>query len=530
MVPSQPHAFRPEKESSVVADTGVVATSEVQAAEAGAALLREGGTAVDAALATAACLTVTEPTGNGLGGDLLALVADRSSAHALEAVGAAPEGLTLDALRSGGHHEMPLHGWCPVTVPGQVGGWAELHRAFGTVEFHSLLEPAIRLARQGCRVSPVIAEAWQRSAALHGERDAWRAVFMSGGRAPRAGERFENPALADSLEAIAEGGSPAFYETLGERIAEHAAATGGFLTTRDLRTFSPRWVRPLAGTFGPYRVLGAPAPTQGAVALEALGILDGLDEGAASRALEVHRGVEAVKLSFADGYAALADPGAMAIDPGALVAPAHCARRRTLLCDDAAGPSPGSAVLPGGTVLVCVGDREGRLVCLLQSNFHGFGSGIVVPGTGISLHNRGAGFSLDPDHPNALAPGKRPFHTLLPGMLTGRDEGAPIAAFGCMGGQMQPQGHVQLVRALAAGASPQAALDRPRWRWLDEGTLSLEEGFDPAVSAQLAALGHRLEERTPPTAFGGGQIVLRGPDGRLIAGSDPRKGGAAIPA
>jgi gamma-glutamyltranspeptidase / glutathione hydrolase len=517
-------------DGSVIAARGVVATSEPQAAEVGASVLRAGGNAVDAALATAACLTVTEPTGNGLGGDLLALIFDGETIRGLEAVGHAPAALTLEEVRRLGHREMPLHGWLPVTAPGQVAGWGALHEAYGSMPMAELLAPAIRLGRQGCLVSPVIAAAWRRAAEVHGSRAAWREVFMPKGQVPAAGETFRNPALANSLELIAQRGAKAFYDELGERIVRHAADTGGYLGPGDLRSLAPRWVEPLACDYGPYRLLGAPAPTQGAIALEALGILDGLAGDGADEITRVHRAIEATKLAFADGYAALADPTAMRLDPSALLDPAHLARRRAQIHDDRAGPSPARAGLPGGTVLVCAGDAEGRLISLLQSNFHGFGSGIVVPGTGISLHNRGAGFSLDPRHPNALAPGKRPFHTLLPGMLASRDDGALLAAYGCMGGQMQPQGHVQLVASLAAGAAPQTALARPRWRWLDSGAVLLEEGFDPELAAALEALGHSIQRDGAPRQFGGAQLVMRRPAGGLIAASDPRKGGAAVPA
>lgn len=484
--------------------TGVVATSEIHAARAAADVLRDGGTAVDAAVCAAACLTVTEPTSNGLGGDLFALCWDGSRVHALASNGAAPAALDRSCVTG---DRVPLTGWVPVTVPGQVAGWEALAGRLGVLGLDRLIAPAVRLARDGFAVGPRTAAAWARSVRVFGSFDEWRRIF---GDPPAAGGTFRNPDLAGSLAAIARGGAPAFYRDLGARIAEHARQTGGWMTEADLLAHRAVWETPLAVSFRGRQVLGMGPPTQGVVALEALALLDGLSDPT------VHDRIEAVKLAFADAYATVGDGSS----PSGLLDPAHLARRRAEIDRGRAGPSPARSPF-GGTVLVCTADAEGRVCSLIQSNFHGFGSGIVVPGTGIALQNRGAGFVLDPSHPNGLAGGKRPFHTILPGLLVDR---STVTAFGCMGGQMQPQGHVQLVTALTDGVAPQAAVDAPRWRWLDHGPVALEVGFDPRVAADLASRGHSVLRDFDPVQFGGAQIVSSAGD----AGSDPRKDGGVV--
>ena len=493
-------------------------------------MLAEGGNAVDAAVCAAACLTVTEPTSNGLGGDLFALVWDGARVHALDASGRAPGALTAEHVRTLGHTTMPTEGWLPVTVPGQVSGWGALLERAGSLPLQDVLAPAIHLAREGFPVGPITAGAWARAAGRFAAFDEWGRVFAPGGRTPAPGEVFVNPDLGASLATIAAGGPEAFYTALGSCIADHAGATGGFLTAEDFERHAPQWVEPLRVRYGRWHVVEAAPPTQGFIAASALGMLYALDtaRGATDAATGIHRAIEATKRAFADGYATLADPDVMDASAAGLLSPDRLARRSADIDDNHAGPSPAEAALLGGTVLVCAGDSHGRLVSLIQSNFYGFGSGIVVPGTGIALQNRGAGFRLDPNHPDVLAPGKKPFHTILPGLLLDRHSGDGVAAFGVMGGQMQPQGHVQVVSGLARGATPQQALDAPRWRWTDAGTLLLEDGFDAATIDELARRGHEIADRsTHPRHFGGGQIVMRDRDGALVAGSDRRKDGHA---
>lgn len=502
---------------------GIVATSEIQAARCAARVLSDGGTAVEAAVCAAACLTVTEPTSNGLGGDLFALVAEGHQVHALASSGASPRALTPDTVPADG---MPLFGWLPVTVPGQVAGWQALAERFGTLGLARLLAPAVDLARDGFTVGPITAAAWARAGRTFAAADApplfaaWQHTFTREGRTPAAGERFANPDLGASLATIAAEGATGFYGTLGRRIAAHAAASGGLLTEADLLAHRVRWEQPLSVDFGAWRVVGMTAPTQGVVALEALGLLDGLG------APTVHDQIEAIKLAFEDAYATVADPDHAVVSPEALLEPAFLRGRRQALDRERAGrpaPDPG---LAGGTVLVCVADDRGQVCSLIQSNFHGFGSGVVVPGTGIALQNRGCGFSTVPGHPNEVAGGKRPFHTILPGLVLDAD-GQARAAFGCMGGQMQPQGHVQILSALAAGATPQQAVAAPRWRVMPDGEVGLERGFDAALAEDLEGRGHDIRRGVDATAFGGAQIAWIGADG-LRGGSDPRKDGGTV--
>ena len=502
---------------------GWVATSEMQAAEAGRGVLMAGGTACDAAIAMAAALTVTEPTSNGLGGDLFALVHDGSDVHALAANGASPRALPVEALRRSiqGDH-MPRRGWPTVTVPGQIAGWSALHERFGRTPWPEVLAPAIRLAEGGFLVGTITGAAWARAFSTHGfaEEPSWCDTFLVEGAPPSPGDRFVAPAHARTLRAIAEGGSAAFYSEVAEAIVAFSTETGGWFSRADFAAQHARWVAPLSVRYGGWRVYGMTAPTQGVCALEALGMLQGPDDGTPEH---IHRAIEAIKLAFADTYATVADPDHLKVAPQALLTEAHLARRRARIGPQA-GPSPAPPGIDGGTVLLCAVDDEGQAASVIQSNFAGFGSGLVVPGWGIALQNRGAGFSLDRAHPNALGAGKRAFHTILPGLVA-TEHG--VGPFGCMGGQMQPQGHVQLVTALARGASPQAAVDAARWRWRDEGDVALEVGFPPEVARDLEARGHRLLRDVPSTDFGGAQILWPGPDG-WRGGSDPRKDGGVL--
>ncbi|MEM7789608.1 MAG: gamma-glutamyltransferase family protein [Bacteroidota bacterium] len=498
---------------------GWIATSERQAAAVGAEVLQAGGTACDAAIAVAAALTVTEPTSNGLGGDLFATVHDGREVHALAANGASPRGLPVEAIRAD-HTRMPLYGWPTVTVPGQVSGWGALHQRFGRVPFAELMAPAAALAREGFVVGPVTAAAWARAARVFDHAPSWKATFLVDGVAPAAGDRFVASGHATTLQALADDGPEAFYGALAEEIVAFSTETGGCLALEDFTAHRARFVTPLAVDFAGWRVFGMTAPTQGVCALEALGLLGRPDPG---QAVDVHRAIEAIKLAFADTTATVADPGALRTRPEALLEAAYLATRRQGLTERA-GPSPAPPGIDGGTVLLCTADDEGTVASVIQSNFHGFGSGLVVPELGIALQNRGAGFTLERAHPNAIGAGKQPFHTILPGLVLTPEGASP---FGCMGGQMQPQGHVQLVTALARGTAPQAAVDAPRWRWLEDGRIALERGFPVDVAEDLAARGHRLQRDVDPVHFGGAQILWRDGEG-FVGGSDPRKDGGVV--
>ena len=541
----------PGRRQPVLARNGAVATSQPLAAQAGLAILRAGGNAVDAAVATAAALTVVEPCSNGLGSDAFALVWDGGRLHGLNGSGRPPARLTAAALRDLGLVAVPDVGWASVTVPGAVRAWADLHARFGRLPFAELLAPAIALAREGFPVSPVVAWGWTRGVRAGADRlaretDASASGFLPhfapGGRAPRVGETWRSDALAATLGALAASGGDAFYTgDLAARIVAFAATTGGHLAAADLAGHRSEWVEPLAAPYRDHEVWEIPPNGQGIAALLALRILDGFDPAdvagfgraggpvspdAAPTPTAWHRQVEAVKLALADAHALVGDPAVVDVPVAALLSDAHAARRRGLIGTRAVPPSP---VDPraSDTVYLCTADGEGQLVSFIQSNFAGFGSQIVVPGTGIALQNRGAGFSLEPGHPNELAPGKRPFHTIIPGFLT--RGGHPVGPFGVMGGHMQAQGHVQVVvDTVDLGDDPQTALGRPRWFWdaASERVL-VEATAGGTVVDALRDRGHDVAVAPHAAVFGRGQAIWRLEGGTLVAGSEPRADGVA---
>jgi gamma-glutamyltranspeptidase/glutathione hydrolase len=517
----------------LLAGRGVVSTSQPLAAQAGLAILRQGGSAVDAAIATAIALTVVEPTSNGIGSDLFALVWDGQQLHGLNASGRAPAALTHAGVRALGHAAMPTHGWLPVTVPGAVAGWRDLHARFGKLPFASLFEDAIGYAERGYPLGPVLAHSWARGAASARARTApefagWMPTFAPGGSAPAAGTIWRSPDHARTLRMIAETGAAAFYQgELAERIAGFAAATGGLISAADLAAHTSTWVEPISTSYRGYDVWEIPPNGQGIAALIALNILEGFDPAEIARDTEagLHRQIEAMKLAFADAHRYVADPHHADVPTAALLDKRYAARRRALIGERALDPRPGDP-LKGGTVYLCAADADGMMISLIQSNYLGFGSGVVIPGTGIALQNRGAGFSLEDGHPNQLAPGKRPFHTIIPAFLT--HGGQPIGPFGVMGGHMQPQGHVQMVlNTIDRGLNPQASLDAPRWYWEAGREVLLEPGAPPEMAAALSRRGHEVAIADEYGTFGRGQIIWRLASGAYVAGSDGRADGAA---
>ncbi|MEW6423079.1 MAG: gamma-glutamyltransferase family protein, partial [Deinococcota bacterium] len=439
----------------------MVATSQPLAAQAGLSILQMGGNAVDAAIATAAALTVVEPTSNGIGGDLFALVWASGELHGLNASGSAPAALTLDVL--GG--DLPKHGWMPVTVPGAVRGWADLHARFGCLSFADVLAPAIRYAREGYPLSPVLAANWARAIRTYQTLnlpilEEWFRVFAPDSFTPTPGTLWRSESHAQTLEIIAQTDGTAFYEgELAERIDAHARTTGGLIRASDLAAHRSEWVRPIHTDFDGHRIYEIPPNGQGIAALIALNVLRELDlPERRDDPQGLHLQIEAMKRGFHDAQRYVADPRHIPVDVERLLSEGNAAEHRTFLGERAHDPAT-RAPSSGGTVYLAAADGEGRMVSLIQSNYMGFGSGVVVPGTGIALHNRGHNFHLDPAHPNALAPGKRPYHTIIPGFL-GRTDGTPVGPFGVMGGFMQPQGHVQVVlNTLRYGMNPQQAHD-----------------------------------------------------------------------
>ena len=516
----------------VVAGNGVCATSQPLAAQAGLEMLRRGGSAVDAAIAMAATLTVVEPTSNGIGSDAFALVWDGDKLHGLNGSGRAPAALSIDAVQRAGHLNMPTSGWLTVTVPGAPRAWADLHARFGKLPFADVLAPAIGYAERGFYVTPVIARNWVRTVNVMKQRpDAmfrgFLPTFAPHGQAPRAGERFVAPGHARTLKRLAASAARDFYEgETAHAIDAFARETGGPLRADDLAAHVSSWVEPIKVDYHGYSVWEIPPNGQGIAALMALGMLDGLDihEHPRDSTAAYHLQIEAMKLAFADAYRYVADPEHAEVPVRGLLDPAYLASRRALIGAEARTPEPG---LPprGGTVYLCAVDGDGLMISMIQSNFSGFGSGVVVPELGVALQNRGAGFTLEAGHPNHLAPGKRPFHTIIPAFLT--RGGEPIGPFGVMGGEMQPQGHTQvMINSIDYGLNPQAALDAPRWR-VDGATVSLELETPRHIVEGLIAHGHPVQVQPESGQFGRGQAIWRLPTGALVAGSESRCDGCA---
>jgi len=507
----------------------LVATSQPLATQAGLRMLQLGGNALDAALAAAIALTVVEPTGNGIGSDAFCILWHEGQLHGLNASGRAPAGWTPE--RFAHHSAFPHRGWDTVTVPGAVSAWVELSRRFGQLPFARLFEPAIGYAEEGFLVSPVIAELWRRGAAELKTQPGFAATFMPDGRTPAAGELFRAPGHARTLRLIAETQGEAFYRgELAHRIADFARQHGAALDEGDLAEHSTDWCGTIRQDFGGASLHEIPPNGQGIAALMALGILrsTGLADLPADSPDALHLQIEAMKLAFADVYAYAADLRYMTkVTHDHLLDPAYLAARAALIDRRRAQVFGAGAPNEGGTVCLATGDAGGMMVSYIQSNYSGFGSGVVVPGTGISLQNRGYGFTLAEGHPNQVGPRKRPFNTIIPGFVM--QDGAPLMAFGFMGGPIQAQGHVQvLVRTQLWGQDPQTAVDAPRWRHVAGLQVAVETAFPAAVLGALEARGHELVREPPDSAFGfGGAQLVRRIDGGYVGGSDPRKDGHA---
>jgi gamma-glutamyltranspeptidase/glutathione hydrolase len=490
-------------------------------------MLLKGGNAIDAALASAMALTVVEPTGCGLGSDVFAIIWDGEKLHGLNSSGRSPQAWTRERFL--GHSSMPERGWESVTVPGAVAAWAVLAKRFGTMPLSALAEPAIGYARHGFLVSPRIAALWAQESAIHAGQPGFAEHFMPGGRPPRPGEIFKCPAIADSLELIVATNGEAFYRgPLAEGLAAFAKAHGAALDASDLAGHSAEWVDPLASPFEGSRVHELPPNGQGIATLMALGMIDafgGLDGGPDDPEV-LHVAIEAMKLALADIFRYVSDPASMRVPPEALLDPAYLSTRAKLIDRKAAGLPAYGAPKPGGTVYLAAADEAGRMISFIQSNYMGFGSGVVAPG-GISLQNRGASFVIEPGYANEAGPGKRPFHTIIPGFVT-ESSGAPLMAFGVMGGFMQAQGHLQMaLRVLRYRQNPQAAADAPRWRVISGRSVAVEPSIGAETVEALRARGHDIQvDAGRKVSFGGAQLILR-IEGGYIAGSDPRKDGQA---
>ena len=513
---------------------GCVATSQPLAAQAGLHIMRMGGNAIDAAVAAAACLTVVEPTSNGIGSDAFALVWTKCKLHGLNSSGASPASISIDAVKKLGHEKMPTFGWIPVTVPGAPAAWAELIKKFGKLTLAQVLEPAISYAKDGYPISPTLGYFWQRAYDTYKKQNgeefaAWFETFAPSGNAPKIGEVWKSPDHARTLEEIAQSDAESFYRgELAQRIAKASKEQGGFLTAEDLAEFAPEWVDPISVNYRGYDVWEIPPNGQGIVALAALNILNGYEFAVRDCVDTAHKQIEAIKLAFTAAKQVVTDP--RHVNPAHvkwLLEESFAKDGRAQIGEQAIMPQPGN--LPkGGTVYLCTADGEGNMVSYIQSNYMGFGSGVVVPNTGIALQNRGHDFSLDEAHVNSLQGGKRTYHTIIPGFLT--KGGVPVGPFGVMGGYMQPQGHVQVImNTVDFALNPQMALDAPRFQWMDGKTVEVERSFPAHIAEALARRGHDVRVALNSGAFGRGEVIWRDPQtGVLAGGTESRTDGAVV--
>lgn len=525
---NHPYASR---QSTTVANNGMVATTQPLAAQAGLDILKKGGNAVDAAIATAVTLTVVEPTSNGIGGDAFALVWMKDELHGLNASGPAPENISIEKVKELGYETMPQTGWTTVTVPGVPSAWAELSKRFGKLPLTEVLEAAITYAEEGYPISPIVAYYWDISYKKYkknltgSEFDSWFETFAPKGRAPKIGEVWSSKAHAETLRSIGETQAKSFYEgELADKIEAYSKKYDAFITKEDLKKFKPEWVEPISMNYQGYDVWELPPNGQGLITLIALNILNHVDTEKSMSEETYHKEIEAVKLAFADGNEYITDSKYMKAKIEEFLEADYGKQRSEQIGEEALVPVPGK-IADGGTVYLATADNEGNMVSYIQSNFRGFGSALVVPGTGISLQSRGEYFSLDPKHPNALAPGKKTYHTIIPGFLT-RDD-SPIGPFGVMGGGMQPQAHVQVIKNMIDyKLNPQAALDAPRWQWMEDKNIIVETGFPKHIAEGLARRGHQVKVELNAGTFGRGQIIWWDKEtGTYYGGTDGRADG-----
>ncbi len=510
---------------------GMVATSQPLAAQSGLDILKKGGNAVDSAVATAASLTVLEPTSNGIGGDGFAIVWMDGDMHGLNSSGYSPRDIDIEKVKDEGHEEMQKFGWTPVTVPGIPGAWAELSERFGELPLEEVLEPAVRYAEEGYPISPILGKYWKAAYKSYKKNigdekkfQNWFETFAPNGRAPKIGEMWRSKDHAATLREIGRTDADSFYRgKLAENIAEFSKETGGYLRERDLADFSPEWVEPLNIDYRGHKVWELPPNGQGMIALQALKILKGFDFEHKDSVETYHKQIEALKLAFSDGKEVITDPDHMEIDPDEMLSEDYAEERRTEIEDEALEPEPGR-IADGGTVYLSTADEDGNMVSYIQSNYMGFGSGLVVPDTGIALQNRGNTFSLDNKEANCLEPNKRTYHTIIPGFLT--KQGEAVGPFGVMGGYMQPQGHIQVImNTLDFDLNPQAALDAPRWRWDEDKKVFLEKKFPHHIGKALSRKGHDIEYSLHSGSYGRGQIIWKLDDGVYAGGTEPRTDG-----
>jgi gamma-glutamyltranspeptidase / glutathione hydrolase len=509
----------------VYAKNGMVATSEPQAAQAGLEILKKGGNAVDAAIAVAATLTVVEPTSNGIGGDNFAIVYFNDHLFGMNSSGYCPKKLDLEKLKG---KEIPRFGVTPITVPGAVKGWVSLHEKFGKLPFHDVLKPAIKYAREGFVVSKTVAKYWQIAFQIYKKNllddvyKPWFDTFTKENRVPEAGDLWTLPYHADTLEKIALSNGSSFYEgELADQIDQYISLFNGYLSKDDLKSFNSEWVEPIKTNYRGVDVYEIPPNGQGIVSLIGLNILENFSFTQKETTTTFHHQIEALKLAFADGFVHVSDPSSMHFDYHHLLSKTYAKSRAKLIEKHAINPTAGKPEY-SGTVYLSTADCDGNMVSLIQSNYMGFGSGVVIPKTGIAMHNRGHNFSIDPNSPNVLKPLKRPFHTIIPGFMI--KENVFIGPFGVMGGFMQPQGHIQVImNMIDFNLDPQQALDAPRWQWYEDKKVTVEPDFDKRIMSALIRKGHQIEIDSNLGSFGRGQIILRDVNRKTYIGGTEKR-------
>ena len=523
----------PTRRSVIFGKKGMVCASQPLSAQAGLEILKKGGNVVDAIIATAACETVVEPTGNGLGSDAFALYWDAKTQklYGLNGSGFAPAALTPEAMKAKGYTAMPARGWASVGVPGAPSAWAELHKRFGKLDFAECLQPAIKYAEEGYPIPPIVGLLWERAVKVFApfkgqpEFQPFFDTFMKNGN-PAIGSLVKLPDHAKALRELAATKCESYYRgAIAQAFARFSQATGGYITAEDLAKYRAAWVEPIHTDYHGYTVCEIPPNGQGLVTLMALNIASKLMDNTDRHDAEttIHKQLEAMKQGFIDGMTYITDPKYMKAKVEYLLSDAYATQRAQEIGSAALTPKPSDPYC-GGTVYLCAADGEGNMISFIQSNYKGFGSGIVIPGYGIALNDRAADFKLDPQADNYLVPGKKTYHTIIPGFLL--KDGKAVGPFGVMGAYMQPQGQVQvLMNMIDFGMNPQEALDAPRWQWLGGKKIEVEPGFDQAVVEALRKRGHDITVQPDFTGFGRGQIIIRQENGVLAGGTEPRTDG-----
>ncbi|MER2040391.1 gamma-glutamyltransferase family protein [Desemzia incerta] len=509
---------------------GMVSTTHPLASQAGLEVLKKGGNAIDAIVAAAAALTVVEPSANGIGGDSFAIIWYKGEMYGLNSSGAAPELMKREAFQQKGT-EIPRYGLEPVTVPGVPKGWASLINRFGRLSLSEVMEPAAVIAEEGHPVTSKIAEAWERTYQIFSKQlkdypvlQTWFDTFCPDGKPLQAGDMWSSKGHAKTLREIGATDAEAFYTGwIADEIDAFSKKYDGYIRKKDLEQHQVEWITPLSTAYKGYDIWEMPPNGQGIIVLMALNILEELTLKDKESPDTYHKQIEAIKLAFSDGLHYISDPRSMRTKIEDMLSKEYATSRAGLITKKALLPEPGKFDNPG-TVYLAAADGEGNMVSYIQSNYAGFGSGSVVPGLGISLHNRGNQFSLDENHPNVLAPGKRPFHTIIPGFIT--QNGKPIGPFGVMGGGMQPQAHLQVLSSMIDfQLNPQDALDAPRWQWLEGKKVLVEPQFPYPIIQDLIKRGHEVQIAASPLSFGRGQIILQQENGVLVGGTEPRADG-----